>query len=155
MSAPCYIAWNATTTGLSSPEGGTSVSTLSTALYVTPGTPKIRVIEWGYSFTTVPTAVVTSELIVTSGSPTAGTSITPSKYNDVTGSAAQSSAHLVSAEGTPGTTRLLAFQYEWGQSFKQQFPLGREPEVNSGEYLRLRFGSSTSITVVSYVIWEE
>lgn len=164
MAAPCYIAWNGSTTGLSAALAGVGTTTsLKTLLQVAPGTPKLRIIEWGYSFDVVPTAVVKAELVVTSGAATVttGASVMVSKYNDITGSASSVSfgttatGFSASSEGTPGTTRLLGEQHEWGQQFKQQFPLGREPEVNAGEFLRMRFITATAVNATCYVIWEE
>jgi hypothetical protein len=88
------------------------------------------------------------------------------KYNDCTGAASinilsggtnatVTSGFSATAEGTITATRVLAFNEELGQSFKQQFPLGREPEVNAGDYLRIRVTTGTAINMLCYVIWEE
>lgn len=173
MAAPCYIMWNQSTTALSAVSNTgvvTLTATLKTMMQIKPGTPKIRIIEWGYSFATVPTAMVQVELIetgaigatMTQASAAAGT---PQAYNDVTGPASQivtgtsSSAFAGplanTSEGTITATRLLAYQEEWGSQFKQQFPLGREPEVNGGNFLRIRATTATPINMVAYAVWEE
>jgi hypothetical protein len=58
------------------------------------------------------------------------------------------------AESGSATIRTIAKQYELGTQFKQQFPLGREPEVNGGQFLRVRM-AGVSLTANVYVIWEE
>lgn len=164
MAAPCYIAYNGSITGLSAAFAGVTTGTsLKTMLQVQPGTPKLRIVEWGYSFSTLPTAFVNCELVVTSGAATVttGASVMVSKYNDITGSATSvvfgtaNTGFTASGEGTPATTRLLAQQFELGYSFKQQFPLGREPEVNASEFLRIRMTTSAAVTASCYVVWEE
>ena len=68
MAAPLFIMWNGATGALTAPLGA-----LASAATVTPktmqqlqlGTSKIRIVEWGYHFTTSPTAPVTMELIDT------------------------------------------------------------------------------------------
>lgn len=168
MSAPCFIAWNAVTTALTSPMSGTATSstsgTVKTILQIKPGGNKIRVVEWGYMFTSTPTAPVTMELIETGTVfATVTTESAVTNYNDTTGSASQVSIGTsatgfnASAEGSITATRLLAQTYDTASYFKQQFPLGREPEVGSGYSLRVRATPNTaaSTTVITYVVWEE
>ncbi len=166
MAAPLFIMWNGP-----SPTTG-AVAALASAATVTPktmqqlqlGTSKIRVVEWGYRFTTSPTAPVTMELIDTgSVGGTGGTSGIVTPYNDtaaVTRTAtpgAAATAYGPSGEGTPTTTRLLAATMDLATYFTQQFPLGREPEVAPGNFLRIRVTPSTAaaVSVISYFVWEE
>lgn len=164
MAAPCYIMWNSDTSALTA--APTSVSTgtsLKTMLQLKTGSSKARLVEWGYSFDTVPTAKVSVELIETgtvfATVTTIGSGIRP--YNDSTGSSSlaitgtSASGFTASAEGTVTSTRLLAYQAEWGQQFKQQFPLGREPEIGSGTSLRIRATTATAINMTCYLVWEE
>jgi hypothetical protein len=51
--------------------------------------------------------------------------------------------------------KYLASQYEWGSQFKQQFPLGREPEIAGGTSLRIITSTATAVTMLCYIIWEE
>jgi hypothetical protein len=87
-------------------------------------------------------------------------------YNNVTGPASQATVSTsttgfsASAEGTIVATRLLAQNVDGitadpAPYFKQQFPLGREPEVGAGAALRVRAKSANTATVLAYVIWEE
>jgi hypothetical protein len=169
MAAPCFIAWNALVTDLTSPMAGAASSavsgTVKTMLQVKTGTPKIRVVEWGYIFTTTPTSPVQMELVETG---TIFATVTqgsiPSNYNDVTGVATQTAApgtastgFTATAEGSIVATRLLAQTLDVATYFKQQFPLGREPEVNAASSLRIRATPTTAsaTTILCYVIWEE
>lgn len=165
MSAPCYIAWNADTSAATGPPASTALvaATLKTVLQVKSGASKIRLVEWGYNFDTVPTAAVTCELVETgtifATVTTIGSGIRA--YNDDTGSTSLAIAGTAatgfnaSVEGSIVASRLLGYQNEWNASFKQQFPLGREPEVNASSALRLRFKCASIINVSCYVVWEE
>lgn len=172
MAAPCFIAWNGTTgtTPFTAPPTavttGTSTSTAKTMLQIKPGTPKIRIVEWGYSFDAVPAAPVKVELVTTGTVFATVTTLNAAdiaKYNDATGPASQvavgtsASGFTASAEGTITAMRQIAYQHDASQMFKQQFPLGREPEVNGGESLRVRvtMGSAAALNMSCYVIWEE
>jgi hypothetical protein len=169
MAAPCFVAWNAVTSALSSPMAGTATSataaTVKTILQLKTGIGKIRVVEWGYIFTAVPTGPVQMELVETGAGfatvTTIGTGILA--YNDTTGPASLAVAGTAatgfnaSVEGTITASRLLAQNYDQATYFKQQFPLGREPEVNASSCLRIRATPTVSAatTVLCYVIWEE
>lgn len=171
MAAPCFIAWNANTSALTAPMAGQATSatsgTVRTMLQIaSPTSSKIRIIEWGYIFTTTPTAPVQMELITTgtvfATSLTAGSI---ANYNDATGPASLCTTGAsatgyntgIGAEGTITATRLLAQTFDNATWFKQQFPLGREPEVAAGYSLRVRATPTTSsaTTVLCYVAWEE
>lgn len=159
-----YIVWNgasgALTAALASVATGTALKTM---LQLKPGND-ISIIEWGYSFDTIPTAKVNVELVDTgtvAATVTASVSSDIPKYGSPGGAASAATlsttgtGYTASAEGTVTATRLLAYQEEWGQSFKQQFPLGREPEVASGNLLRIRVTTATTINMTCYIAWEE
>lgn len=167
MAAPCYISWNAVTTALTATMAGTATSavsgTVKTILQIKPGATKIRVVEWGYIFTALPTSPVTVELIETGIIFATVTQGSVSNYSDTTGSTSlatlgtTATGFNASAEGTITATRLLAQTYDTATYFKQQFPLGREPEIGSAGCLRVRATPTTAAatTVLCYVIWEE
>jgi hypothetical protein len=172
MAAPLYIAYNGTTGTTPFTDfpvavtTGTSTSAAKTMLQIKPGTPKIRIVEWGYSFDAIPAAPVKVGLIETGtvfATVTTFNAADIMKYNDATGPASQcvtgtsASGFTASAEGTITAERFLAGQHDASQMFKQQFPLGREPEVNGGSSLRIRItmGSAAALNMVCYVIWEE
>jgi hypothetical protein len=169
MAAPCYIIWNAVTTALS---GTTIMAGTASAATVTPktilqlqNTKKMRIVEWGYIFTTTPTFPVTMELIETGAIAATVTTLASSAtaYNDVGASTSSvvygtaATGFNASAEGTIVATRLLAQTYDTASYFKQQFPLGREPEITANNNLRIRAtpGTTVATTVICYVIWEE
>lgn len=166
MAQGLYIAWNAVTSALTSPMSGTSTSatsgTVKTILQVKAGT-KLQVVEWGYIMTSNPTSPVQFELVDTG---TVGATVSTgsiSNYNSPSGQSSfcttgtAATGFNASAEGTITATRLFAQNCDSATYFKQQFPLDREPEVTSGEYLRIRATPSVSAasTVLCYVIWAE
>lgn len=166
MAAPSFITWNAATptTGIQGAGVATGTTSLVAMLQVKAGSGKIRVIEWGYSFSTAPTTGITIDMVTSSTGLTMTTATQSTDvlaYNDITGPASQiatgattNSGYGAVAESGSATVRTLAKQYELGYQFKQQFPLGREPEVNSGQFLRIRMAGQ-SITGSCYAIWEE
>lgn len=172
MAAPCYIAWNGivgTSNFLNPPISvttGTSTTAAKTMLQIKPGTPKIRLVEWGYSFDAAPAAPAKVELVETGTVFATVTTLNAAdilKYNDVTGPASQvvvgvsATGFTASVEGTIVAMRTLGFQNDAAQYFKQQFPLGREPEANGGSSLRIRvtMGSAAALNMICYAIWEE
>lgn len=169
MAAPCFITWNAVTSDLASgPMTGVTTSATSgtpkTVLQVKPGSNKIRIVEWGYAFTTLPVAPVEVELIETGNVFATVTAGSIANYNDVTGPASQATTGTAatgfnaSGEGSITATRLLAYNLDESTlPFKQQFPLGREPEVENGFSLRIRVTptSSASLVVAAFITWEE
>lgn len=169
MAAPLFIAWNADTSALTGPPSTTATSatagTVKTILQIKPGAQKFRIVEWGYGFDATPTGPVRVELVETgtvfATVTTIGSGIL--KYNDVTGPASQAVAGTsatgfnASGEGSITASRLLGYNYDSSLFFKQQFPLGREPEVNAASSLRIRATptASAASNIWAYVIWEE
>ncbi|RAV17521.1 hypothetical protein DQP57_00410 [Mycobacterium colombiense] len=166
MSARLYVAYNAVTTALTAPMAATatsaSTSTPKTILQIAPGS-HIQVIEAGYMFTSVPSAPVTMELIETGSVFATVTAGSISNYNAPTGQASAATTGTSATgfnatnEGSITATRLLAMTVDQSFYQKQQFPLDREPEVESGKSLRIRAtpGSAAAVNVICYVIWAE
>lgn len=139
---------------------GTAIKTM---LQVKPTTP-IVIVEWGFSFDVVPTALVSVELLTTG---TVAATVTAYGANDITkwdDSAAAASAITVgtgasgftgSAEGTVTATRVLDYQVSWAQSYSKQWPLDREPMVPATDYLRVRVTTATTIGMNAWVVFEE
>jgi hypothetical protein len=158
-----FILWNQAmpTTGNFTPV--TTGTVLKTMLQLKPTTP-IAIIEWGYSFATVPTAVVEVGLM-TSG--TVAATVTAAgandvmKYDDSGGAASLASlgttatGFTASAEGTITATRILDFSEQWAQSYSKQFPLDREPGVAANDICRIRMNTAVAINAVCYIVWEE
>jgi len=166
MAAPCFITWNGLSNALTAPLAGAATNattTVKTMLQVKAGVGKIRVVEWGYRFLAAPTAPVHMELIETGTVFATVTTGNILAYNDVTGpvslapTGTAATGFTSTAEGTITASRLLADTLDSGTYFSQQFPLGREPEINAGACLRIRAtpGTAAATTVVCYVAWEE
>ena len=173
MAAPCFIAWNGATAALTAALAPTTTGTaLKTMLQIKPGN-KIRIIEWGYFFDATPASAIKVELIDTGAvfattTGTGGAALAAGdivKYNDATGSASAlatgnslssySGSAVNTSEGSITATRLLSSRMETGTQWSQQFPLGREPEVNAAQCLRLRATAATAVNMICYIIWEE
>jgi hypothetical protein len=166
MAAPCFITWNGLSNALTAPLAGVATNattTVKTMLQVKAGTSKIRVIEWGYRFLAAPTAPVHMELLETGTVFATVTTGNILAYNDSTGPASlcttgtAATGFTATAEGTITATRLFADTLDVGTYFSQQFPLGREPEINAASCLRIRATPTTAAatTVICYVCWEE
>lgn len=172
MAAPCFIAWAGVSTALTAPLAGVAPSgtanTVKTILQVGGTlTNKWRIIEWGYTFTTAPTGIVTMELIESGEIAATVTAASILPYGDATGATSHNTStttttgYNASAEGTITATRLLGMNCDTAMYFKQQFPLGREPEINyngSTPYVvRMRATSTVASLplVIPYIVWEE
>lgn len=169
MSAPCFIAWAADTSAATGPPAtvasaavaGTAKTILQLKANANQG---FRIVEWGYTLDTPPASPLRVELVdtalINATVTTLGSGIRP--YNNPAaatnlqvGTAA--SGFNASAEGTIVASKLHGYQYENGIYFKQQFPLGREPEVGAGNVLRVRVTptAAVAINIMPYIIWEE
>lgn len=174
MAAPCYITWSGIvpTTATTSPYGTvqSAIASQSTAgqpktiLQIATG-KKIRVVEWGYLLSSAPTGPVQMELLDTNTvAATAGTIGTVLNYNDTSASTSSALVATTSQTGygftgegaATANVRLLAQTYDLSTYFKQQFPLGREPEVAASCFLRVRVTpTSAAVSLLAYCIWEE
>lgn len=159
MSQALYITWSATTSALTAQQAGVSISgSLKTILQVKPGS-KIQVVEWGYLLNTTPSSAVEVELIETGTVFATVTAGNIASYNSpglatslaTTGTSA--TGYAATVENTVTATRLLGQDSSQSLSFRQQFPLDREPEVLSGNSLRIR--ANGTATIIAYIIWGE
>lgn len=159
-----FIVWNAATAALTAaPTMVTTGTALKTMLQVKPAAP-ISIIEWGYSFDVVPTAVVKVELITTgtvNATVTAFNAGDVAKYGDSANVAStltlatSGSGFTSSAEGTVTASRLLDYQASWAQQYSKQYPLDREPSVVGADILRIRATTATAINMSCFVVFEE
>lgn len=176
MSRRRYIAWNAampttvadvgyyTTGTIVNPTG----STLPLATLMQIKAPSnIAIIEWGYQTSVVPTAIVNMELLTTS---TVGATMTAYvaadlvKYDDA-GSGISAVALATTSGFAPATATNVEGSYTvsryldqgpgWSQFYCKQFPLDREPGVQTADFVRIRGYSATAIGVKCYIVWEE
>lgn len=166
-----YLIYNGpmqTTAGPTSVATGTAIKTL---LQVKPGaTTALKVCEWGISFDGSAAATPGKvELIETDVAAT----VTASVANDLTkyDSAAilngdpttaliavgtTSTGYTASAEGSITATRNLDGPQLIAPTnqFIKQFPLGTEPMVQSGKFLRVRVTFAASVNAYCYVVVE-
>jgi len=164
MSRRRYIAWNGATAALTAALASVATGTaIKTMMQIKP-TTNISILEWGYSFDIVPTAVIKVELITTgaiNATVVAYNAGDVRGYDDSGGAATAitlgtaSSGFTASAEGTITSTRVLDGGLTWAQQYSKQFPLDREPGVVSTDYLRVRVTTATTINMLCYVVWEE
>lgn len=167
MADRTYIAWNGASgalTGALAPVVTGASGAIKTMLQLKSSAPDITIVEWGYSFDVLPTVLVKVELIDTGLIAATGTALSAAgvpAYSVPGGSAAEltysttTSCYSASAEGTITATRLLAYNEEWGQSFKQQFPLGREPSVPAANFLRIRATTNPTINMTCYIVFDQ
>lgn len=145
---------------------GTAVRTM--LQIATPAAQKIVVVKWGVQFATVPTAPVTCELVETGAIPATGlTAHVASGVQPYEDSGAPASGMTLgtgatgywvaaAAEGAIVATRHADLQiisatnqYAW------EWSLGREFEVATARFLRVRMTTATTINAYAWVVWEE
>lgn len=160
---PQYIAFNGVEPTTAKRVAVTTGTAIKTLLQVaTPSTRKIKLIEWGISFSGSGAATgIPTELIETDVAATV-TSLTPTKYGDpdspvslcVGGTGL--TGYTGSAEGS--ITAVRSFDSQLIQPTGQywhQFPLGREPGVGVSKFLRIRVHAAAAVDAICYIIWEE
>jgi hypothetical protein len=164
MAAPCFIAWAGDTSASTGPPAGITVTAQKTVLQLkASSTQGLRIIEWGYAVSAPPSAPIQWELVDTAAVAATVTTIgsgiraynnaSQTASNAVIGTAA--SGFNASAEGSITASRLLAYQYDTALWFKQQFPLGREPDILPNDILRIRCTPQASTVVQVFLVWEE
>lgn len=144
---------------------GTAIKTM--LQIAPPSTRPIRVVKWGVSFSTAPTAPVTCELIETgtvAATVTAHVAAGVQPYDITTGTPASAvtlgttaTGYTSTAEGTITATRYGDYQiipigvsqltWEWS--------LGREFEVAPSRFLRVRMTTSSAVAAYTFVLWNE
>lgn len=147
-----------------------AADSVRTMLQLAPASgKKIKIIGWGYTLLAAPANNIKVELFTTdvaASGLTAHVAAGIQPYNDA-GSGASAlqlgtalTGYSVGSDITEGSitaTRTLDWQCENGLYYKMRFELGREPEVGSGTFLRIR--ATPTAAVVSkmscYVIHEE
>ena len=151
----------------------TTSATNITMLQVKPAANVIaKVVEWGVSFdgsaaaTPFPVDLVECDASVTTLTASALADIMPYDGNAIANTSGTSgvpfnlgtaaTGYTSSTEGTAATVnRVFDVQQiaPTGQYVKQ-FPLGREPEINTGKFLRIRVKGDGTRKVTCYVIVE-
>lgn len=175
MAAPCFIAWNAampTTAPITIGTTSSASTTTRTLLQIVPASgQKMRLIEWGYTFSTSPANNVQMELLETgtvAATVTAHVAAGIMPYND-SGAASlvqlgtslsgycTTGAASSTTEGTITAVRLFDYHYENGLYTQRMWPLSREPEVGAARIVRIRATTTAAVatSVSCYLVWEE
>ena len=163
-----FYAGNFAMNTTAAPTAVTTGTSIKTMLQIhAASTRPIKVVKWGISTTTTPTAAITCELIHTG---TVAATVTQHSasgvqpYDRTTGTPASSvqlgtsnTGFTSSAEGTTTATRIGDLQiipagvslltWEWS--------LGREFEVPPSGILRVRVTTGTAVNMLCYVLWDE
>jgi len=166
LSAKTYKTYNGampTTAAMPLVATGTSIKTL--LQIATPSTEQLRVIAWGISFdgsaaaTPGKVELIETDVAATVTAHVASGIIKLNSPNDVASLVTlgtSATGYTATAEGTITATRLLDYQqiaptgqYGW------QNPLGREWEVNSSKFLRVRVTFGATVNATCWVEWEE
>lgn len=159
-----------TTAALASVATGTSIKTLLQVKLEATFIGHGKVVEWGISFDGSEAATPIECELLTTGSVKAtvtehvATGIHPLRSQalavtdgnpfDFT-AAADGTGYNATAEGTITATRILdAQQVAPTNQYVKQFPLGREPEFDPDEYLRIRVTAGADVNAYPYVIVE-
>lgn len=158
-----YVAYNGampTTAALAPVTTGTAIKTM--LQLSTPSTRPIRIVEWGVSMDSVPSAVKW-ELIQTdvAATVTAHVSAGVMPYNDPNAPASlltlgtTATGYTASGEGSTATTRIFDYQLLTTNTYVKQWPLGNEPQLPVSKFLRLRATAAVAVNAVCYVVWAE
>ena len=140
---------------------GTAIKTMLQV--AVPATTPITLVEWGISFNGSAAATPgTVELIQTDVAASTGTAVTPTVYDDPNSVAslciggAALTCFSPTAEGTITATRVFDAQLiAPTNQYVKQFPLGREPQVIAGKFLRIRVTFAATVNAICYVVYEE
>lgn len=178
MAAKTYLVHNSAAAGAAAPVKQTTTAVVHTMMQLSPQSSPanpIRIIEWGYSFDGT-TAAVPGEVelfactaaITTMTTAYAAADIQP--YGDANspantasttgvplalGTSNSSFSTAAVTEVTPTAVRMFdaSLAPPTGPYFKQ-FPLGREPEVLGGQFLRIRVTFAVAVNMYCYVLFE-
>ena len=115
----------------------------------------LTVVSWGVSLEGTPSVPVYAELInTTTVAGTGATAVTPSNLRGSTASAA-TAGFAPSAEGTVvATTRVFDTAIMLSPFYEHEWSLGREPILDSGQVLRVRLTTATTINALCWIIYE-
>lgn len=177
MAAMTYLVCNSTATTTAAPVKQPTGTAIRTMLQISPqSSPSspIRIIEWGCSFDGDAAATPGEvELFSTTVAATMSTALAvgdvmpfsnynaPANTSGTTGvplALGTSNSGFATGAVTEGTVanyhgfdlQLIAPTVQ----YVKQFPLGREPEVFGGDFLRVRVTFGTTVNMYCYVIFE-
>ena len=158
-----FTVWNGPTAALTAAVPSVTTGTaIKTMMQIKP-VYNISIIEWGFMFDIIPTALVAVELVTTG---TVAATVTSFAAGDVVswGDTAPAAAPLTitantsgytsAGEGTVTTSRLLDFEPAGAQSYRIQFPQGREPTVFAADICRIRMTTTVALNARCFMRFE-
>lgn len=165
--ARAFVAYNGpapTTAAQAVVTTGTAIKTL--LQIAPPSTLDCTILEWGISFDGAAAATpIKVELVETDVAATVTAHVAAGivKFNrESSGLASQvtlgtaATGYTASAEGSITATRVLDAQLVAPTNqYLKQFPLGREPWIQPGKFLRVRVTAAAAVNAYCYVAWEE
>lgn len=144
---------------------GTAIKTL--LQFQPSATLGARVVEWGLSFDGSPVdgQVELVETGTVNATVTTHTAASITRYDSAAVAGGDPTTNLIqvgtaatgytaSPEGTPTVARLFDLQLMSTNQFVKQFPLGREPWVETGNILRIRTTFAVAVNAYCYIIVE-
>ena len=165
-----YQMWNGTEPTTVKFVATTTGTTLLTLMQVKLGRAGVfgKIVEWGISFdgsaaatpiavellstgtvAATVTAYITLDIVPLNPGTTVPTDLDPFDW----GTAA--SGFTASAEGTITATRGFDFQLiAPTNQYIKQWPLGREPQIDHTDFLRIRVHAGAAVNAISYVVIE-
>jgi len=172
MSARTYAVTNGAAPGVAAPVAVSSSTAIRTMMQIATATttPPIRFVEWWVEFDGSTAATpIKVELLRNTGGPqstlTAYVAADIAKVNDGGAGAPVSSIQLGTAlsgyfntttEITPtGAVSLETHFVPPTSGIYVQFPLGREPEVGTSQFARVRLTAGAAVNCLAGVMWEE
>lgn len=153
-----------TTAALTPVTTGTAIKTM--LQLATPSTREARIVSWGFTFSSAPTAIVACELIQTDVAATVAAHVAAGvqPIDRVAGTPASimtlgtaATGYTASAEGTITATKTFD-QYDCPigvSSYKWEWSLGREPVVAVSKFLRIRMTTATAVSAKCWICWDE
>jgi hypothetical protein len=165
---PIYLMSNGPMVTTAGPASVTTGNTIKTMMQIKPGTTSlVRIIEWGISFdgytgaTPIKVELVETDVAATvtayvandickvdsdalnSGDPT----------TNIISVGTSASGYTSTSEGSVTASRMLDQQLVSPTSqYLKQFPLGREPVIQPGKFLRIRVTAGTAVNAYCYVV---
>jgi hypothetical protein len=165
--ADTYMAMNGPSPTAAAQVPVTTGTAIKTMLQIaTPSTRTIKVVQWWVEFDGSAAATpIRVELLDSSFAATITALVAAdiTKWSDpnaptslITIGSTTASGYTASAEGTPGTIRMLESHFVPPTGgLLIQYPLGREPEVPVSRFLRIRVTAAAAVNAYCGIVWEE
>jgi hypothetical protein len=162
-----YLIFNGPAPTAASQAAVTTGTSIKTLLQVKPGsTQALKIKEWGISFDGSSAATPgIVELCVTDVAATVTAHVAGGIHKqdaialaagdpttNIIAVGTTSTGYTASGEGTVGSVRQMDAQHISGTNqYVKQFPLGDEPIIQAGEFMRIRVKFGTAVNAICYV----